>query len=393
MKKWAPAFSYVAVDYNHEVVTFENISQTAVFRNNLSGDQVRFKLNNYYNPKEVRVAHADFWLRNRATGKKRGPFAVLLNGSEELLLPAKEAPFSDPADVDVNAEDDFIVKMYFREKTSFWSVSTSYARRTWYASQKKEDYRENDWTFPANQKELAPMLAGDPYGMDYTVCLSEILVSTDEDVQVLGLMGDSVTAMGTYADSLSERLYRAYPGKITVANGGIAGNRVNRDFPAATLFPGEGHQFGRAGKDRMLPDLYQDFTPDILFILEGVNDSSHSIVFREQPIETPEKVFAGLQEMIRQGKERGSRVYVSTVSPFGGVGMDWRDQAEAIRWDYNEMIRRGTDADDWIDLDVLMRDPDRPHLMQEGMHLGDGVHPNYFGGEKMAQAIFEKWFA
>ncbi len=73
--------------------------------------------------------------------------------------------------------------------------------------------------------------------------------------------------------------------------------------------------------------------------------------------------------------------------------MDWRDQAEAIRWDYNEMIRRGTDADDWIDLDVLMRDPDRPHLMQEGMHLGDGVHPNYFGGEKMAQAIFEKWFA
>ena len=395
MEKWTPAFSYTAVDYNHDVVTYENISQTGVFRNNLKGDAVRLKLNNCYNPSAVRITHADFWLRNRVTGKKRGPFNVTLGGEEEIVLPASEAPFSDPAAADVSPEDDFIVKMYFREKTSFWSVCTSYARRSWYADEKKEDYRENDWTFPADRKALSPMLGGDPYGMDFIVCLSEIQVRTHEKVTILGLMGDSVTAMSTYCDSLIDRLYRAYPGLVTVVNGGISGNRINRGYPAvpASVFPGEGHQFGRAGKDRILDDLYQDFTPDILFILEGVNDCSHSLAFHEEPVETAENIYAGLQEMIRKAKEQGSKVYLSTAAPFGGVGMGWREQGEPMRCRLNELIRQGTDADDLIDLDLIMRDPDDPHFMQEGMHLGDGVHPNYFGGEKIAEALFKRWFS
>ena len=394
MEQWIPAFSYVAVDYNHAVATFENISQTAVIRNNLRGNSVRLKLNNYYNQEPAVIDHGDFWLRDRVTGKKRGPFRITLEGKEEMYLPAGEAPFSDPATAEVTPDDDFIVKMYFRGKTSFWSVCTSYARRSWYASQKKEDYRVNDWTFPADRKTLSPMLANDPYGMDFLVCLSEIQVKTEEKVTVLALMGDSVTAMSTYCDSLISRLYSAYPGKITVANGGINGNRINRDYPAvpAAFAPGDGHQYGRAAKSRLMDDLYQDFTPDVLFILEGVNDCSHSLAFREEPPENAENIFEGLQEMIRMAKAKGSRVYVSTTGPFGGVGMGWREEGERMRCALNDLIRRGTEADDWIDLEALMRDPDDPHFMQEGMHLGDGVHPNYFGGEKIAEAVFDRWF-
>ena len=91
-------------------------------------------------------------------------------------------------------------------------------------------------------------------------------------------------------------------------------------------------------------------------------------------------------------KAKGSRVYVSTTGPFGGVGMGWREEGERMRCALNDLIRRGTEADDWIDLEALMRDPDDPHFMQEGMHLGDGVHPNYFGGEKIAEAVFDRWF-
>lgn len=40
-----------------------------------------------------------------------------------------------------------------------------------------------------------------------------------------------------------------------------------------------------------------------------------------------------------------------------------------------------------------MRDPDDPHRMQDGMNLGDGVHPNWADGAKMARAVFEKFFS
>ena len=65
---------------------------------------------------------------------------------------------------------------------------------------------------------------------------------------------------------------------------------------------------------------------------------------------------------------------------------------EAIRCAYNDLIRRGKIGDGWIDLDAVLRDPDDPHRMQEGMHLGDGVHPTWAGGTKMAKAVAEQLF-
>ena len=94
-----------------------------------------------------------------------------------------------------------------------------------------------------------------------------------------------------------------------------------------------------------------------------------------------------------QAKEKGSTVYVSTLTPFGSFGMPWRDQVEATRCEYNSLIREGTVGDAWIDLDAVLCDPDSPDRMQAGMDMGDGVHPGWGGGTKMATAVFEKWFA
>ena len=67
----------------------------------------------------------------------------------------------------------------------------------------------------------------------------------------------------------------------------------------------------------------------------------------------------------------------------------WRDQVEGIRQEVNRLLREETPGDILVDLDAVMRDPDRPDVMQAGMHLGDGVHPGWPGGEKMARAVAE----
>ena len=69
------------------------------------------------------------------------------------------------------------------------------------------------------------------------------------------------------------------------------------------------------------------------------------------------------------------------------------EQAEALRGEYNQLIRTSFIADKVVDLDALLRDPDDPHRMQESMHLGDGVHPNWKGGAKMAAAVLEQCFS
>ena len=56
------------------------------------------------------------------------------------------------------------------------------------------------------------------------------------------------------------------------------------------------------------------------------------------------------------------------------------------------MIRQSQIADGILDMDAVLRDPDNPHRMQAGLHMGDGVHPNWRGGSRMAQALMNMLF-
>ena len=85
-------------------------------------------------------------------------------------------------------------------------------------------------------------------------------------------------------------------------------------------------------------------------------------------------------------------MYISTISPFGAFGDSWRPQAEALRCQYNALIRACSIADGIVDMDAVLRDPTDIHRMQEGLHLGDGVHPNWHGGRRMADALLAALF-
>ena len=235
-------------------------------------------------------------------------------------------------------------------------------------------------------------MAADPYPSQFAAGVCEISVLTEDDTKLIGLFGDSITHMSYFSDPLTAILYERFPGRCAVINGGISGNRIQKSYPVVRGVPGEGHQFGIAGKDRFQDDLYNGARPDYVFVMEGVNDCSHSIVFGEPDVPTAEDILAALQDVVSQGQRLGSRVFVSTIPPFGALGEPWRDRADHIRCAYNDLIRQGSFWDSLVDLDAVLRDPENPHRMQEGMHLGDGVHPNWAGGTKMARAVADYLF-
>ena len=386
MRKWIPAWHCVPLDYNQEVAVFEDITQRSLFTNNLRGDRLRLRFSNLYNDRPMVMDHVAVQTCNRVTGELSPRALVTLGGSERIEVAPDSQPYSDEIPLPVTPEDDLLVWQYFGKKTSVRSVCTTSTWKSWQSTQHTGNFYETEalgFTFKA---QLAPVLAADPTPSQFVAGLSEVSVLTGEEIRLIGLFGDSITQMAYFSDSLMEELYRRYPGKYAVVNGGIAGNRIQKTFPDARDFPGGGHQFGIAGRDRFLRDLYDGMTPDIVFLMEGVNDCSHSLVFGEPEVPTARDIYDALAQVAAMARARGSKVVVSTISPFGAFGDAWRDQAEALRCGYNELIRSGTIADRVVDLDAVLRDPQDPHRMRANLHLGDGVHPNWKGGAKMAGA-------
>ncbi len=177
---------------------------------------------------------------------------ITCEGKEKIVLEPGSEKNSDELWQEVTAEDDLILWMYLKEKTVVRSACVTYAAYSWQGMQFSGDFLETEALGFTVKRELAPVLANDPYPNQFLVGLSSISILAPEETKLLALFGDSITHMSYFSDSLTELLYKRFPGGYTVINGGISGNRLQKSFPAVKLLPGGGHQFGIAGKDRFL---------------------------------------------------------------------------------------------------------------------------------------------
>ena len=97
-----------------------------------------------------------------------------------------------------------------------------------------------------------------------------------------------------------------------------------------------------------------------------------------------------MEGLIRTARQKGSKVILSTVMPFGYSGDPFWKQAEEIRQAFNAKIRDNRkSADEFLDLDEIIRKPEDPSSMRDGLHLGDGVHPDAEGGKLIARALYD----
>lgn len=392
MEKWIPVWRCVPIDYNQNLGTLEDISQKCVFTNNIAGTQLRVRFNNLYSQSPMTIDRVAVALHNRETGLVSPRHPITYQGSTCIQLPPSTQPYSDPVDLAVTPQDDILLYLYFGHATVLRSVCTTSTGIGWQSVHQTGNFWATDALGFTIKEQLVPPLAHDPYPLFFAAGVCEVSVLAGDDVQLITLFGDSITHMCYFMDPFQEQLYRRFPGKYAVVNAGISGNRIQKNHPLCPGFPGEGNQFGVAGKDRFQTDVYGGAEPDIVFIMEGVNDCTHSLCFSEPDVPTAQDIFDALSDVVSQAKAHGSRVYISTISPFGAFGDQWREQAETLRCTYNVLIRQSHIADGIVDMDAATRDPRDVHRMQEGFHLGDGVHPNWKGGSRMADALMQALF-
>ncbi len=197
-------------------------------------------------------------------------------------------------------------------------------------------------------------------------------------------IGDSITdgitstagANHRWTDFLAARL-RNEPGapRYGVLNQGISGNRLLVN--GSRFSPNNGPSvLSRLERDALSRTGVKAVVVEI-----GLND-----LFKSPRQLDPQKIVAGMRQIVRQAHQQGLRVTGSTLTPFGGH-RGYSTLLNSVREQVNRIIRSGTVYDEVVDFDKVLRDPAAPVRLRPSYDSGDHLHPSDEGYRAMAHAL------
>ena len=390
--KWLSTFKYLKIGYGENIALADNLTQRVSFDNNVEADRVRVRFTNRYSKNELRIA--------KATITKEGASkisSITLDGKEEIKLGPDEVVFSDEVDYRISAGDRLVISIYYKDRQEMDSICCF-----WSDGGAEVNYYEGDVTEVGADslgvsKGTLPEITSDILRDDANIGMMKIFSGfdivqalADDDTKVIAAFGDSITHMSFYTNALQKRLYEAYPGKLSLINCGIGGNRLVDD---ATYVKAAGKQlvlFGKAGVDRFEEDVFGIDEVDTVLTLIGINDIMHPL-FLEDKEETAsgEDIVNGYKKIAVLAHDNGAEIYFGTITPCGnGEYPDWwLPKFEASRNKANEWIRSGELIDGFFDFDKELRNDNKPGYMKDDCNIGDGLHPNTEGGRRMADLV------
>ncbi len=374
---WASASSHGDTEHDFSGRTLRMIVHTSI-----GGSASRIHLSNAFNPQRQVIDHVTVALAANPEADRRGRSAghpaaavpgtvheVTFDGSERTVLPAHARAVSDPVAVDVPADSDLLVSVHVAEQRGP-ATAHSLARQTSYVSS------SGDHASAESARSYTSTVGSWFYvdGVDVLNHRARGSVVTLGDSITDGY-GSTTGANHRWPDLLADRLrQQPPPRRMGVLNAGISGNRILLDSPAE-------YSFGPNAISRIDRDVLARTGARTVILLEGIND------IQQLPHQDdPERIIAGMEQLVRQARAAGLRVVGGTLTPFQGWSA-YTPELEATRQAVNEWIRTGGAFDAVIDFDATVRDPNNPHRLLPAYDSGDHLHPDDAGYRAMAAAI------
>lgn len=208
----------------------------------------------------------------------------------------------------------------------------------------------------------------------------------DTGASSIAVFGDSLSQQGFWTQPFERRIRARFPGRFSVINRGINGNRVLRD--TSPVFPLHGF-YGVRGVNRLQRDVlqYPDVSHAILSL--GVNDLIHYASISGKPQEKPDvdvlcEAILSLSDRMR---ETGIRVMGCTLVNFRDC-IDATDEKADLCDQVNAVLRQNENRfDSLFDLNAVVADPARPQHTRLDYLGKDKMHFNILGGAAVADAI------
>jgi lysophospholipase L1-like esterase len=220
----------------------------------------------------------------------------------------------------------------------------------------------------------------------------EVWASSASSVVVLGDsisdgVGSTPNANLRWPDLLAQRLSeRKSPDRWAVVNMGISGNRVLSDGA------------GESALARFDRDVLAVPGASHVIVFLGINDiglafgqfeGEYAELMKLMPTGakvTIETMIAAYRQLIARAHSRGLKIYGATIAPYKGAGY-YSMEGEVVRQGVNDWIRQGGEFDGVLDFDAVMRDPDQPSQIANGLHSGDFLHGSDAGYRAIANSI------
>lgn len=363
MPHWVSAWGQAHTVIEHFSSFYGDRTVLVTVRTDLGGEQVRLRVSNREGETPLQVAGAS------VSAPDGEPVRVLFAGREAITLAPGAEEYSDAAALPVFPGDHICVRLAFTgPATSGNSIGTDvlYSLR-------------GDFTAGGPFDTVFPGQSDAFCGLDQAVpALSAVEALAPDDSGAIVCFGDSITQMGLWTAPLAEELRRGKPGRRSVINKGVGGNRLLRGPASAT--------YGRAGVERFARDVLGEAGAVAVIFAIGTNDIGMAHDPREPDWTGAERLAEALTVLARRARERGLAVYGSTLLPcMGYSGYLPVQEAERIR--LNDWIRGAEEDvfDKVMDFEAAVRDTHRVERMNMAFDSGDHLHPGPLGGLRMAE--------
>jgi lysophospholipase L1-like esterase len=383
------AWSYLPVNHNTCIAKISNTTLRGYFTNNLSGDKIRIRFSNLYSAERLILDKVTIAKRARGSKLIEGFQTVGYKGDDVISIGPGEQFLSDELKFSIDSSEDIIISIYIKNPSSIYSVCSTWSAGSWYTRYGLNgDYTMESEFAESDNYDMYPPLQYDEHRANHIYGINGIEVLTDENVKTFALFGDSITHMSYYSDALMQMATDKYPGRMTIINRGLGGNRLLHDYTRIPGIPGGGTIFGKPGVYRFYDDVYQLNKPDYVVVLIGINDFTHPYFFKKDDEKvTLEEYKEGICKLIHTAQSQGSKILIGTVIPFKKDKLEWFDEVEELRQEVNRWIREQIESDGVIDFDLAIRDRLDHEKIDDSCHLGDGIHPNTEGGIRMANVV------
>ncbi len=386
---WAASPEWADPDPSEPLLNLNHQTVRERVRVSIGGKRLRIQLSNEFGTAPLRIGASTVALPDDPeTVKPASIHTLTFKDHSAVTIPVGATVLSDAVDFAVPAGTELTLTLYFPDRIGAATFHELALRRAVISP-------HGDYTHAARVGTGATSKA--------LVSVSAVLVPSRPRQRLVVMLGDSIVdgfgstfgADHNWPNNLFRRLQEA-PGysNVAIVNSGIGGNRLLSDgFAAGTGF---GAGFGLSALARFNRDALSIPGATHIVLLEGLNDIGfpgaklgERYLADPKSLPTPDDVTNAYRELISRAHAHGIKLIGATLTPFEGVDVPsyYTESKEVIRQSVNKWIRTSGSFDGVIDLDAVLRDPDRPSKLSPRYASKDQLHPNDLGYQAMADAI------
>jgi len=349
---------------------FTNQTLRLITHNTIGGSPVRIRIANVFGTNSLVIGKAHIAIAGaNKTIVTSTDTPLTFNGADSVSIPPGATVLSDGALLNVPAFTNLAISLF---------ISGATGPATWHSGAIQTNYVSTAGDF----------VSAASLPVDYTVTasyyLTDVEVQAPTNVRAVVALGDSITdgyqstadANHRWPDDFAAQLAAVHT-NLAVVNEGIVGNRLLQD------------DVGPSGLSRFDRDVLAQGGAGYVIVALGINDIGHSTA--ADPV-SADQILAGYEELATRAHAQGLKIFLATITPFGGVPRYGTPGHETMRQAVNAFIRTNDLFDGFIDFDAAVRDPVTLTNLLTTYDSGDHLHPNDAGYAAMAAAITDSLF-